>query len=163
MQQMQPLGAPTSQGIFTTFIHSRCVDEAYSKAHDAHATRHLWQKGKGIKCTKCGTQSRLDQADRVILTKSLKKECRGQTQASPTLVQLFSSQYRTSQPSRGHETQPAPLTPTQLTSPEEGPSPPAPKKLRFTDHSSPEPDREQTSEGGEEESQEQDPVTVDFF
>ena len=75
-----------NEGIFTAFIHSRCIDEAYSKAHEAHATHHLWQKGKGIKCTKCGTQSHLDQADRVILT----------------LVQLFSSQHRTSQLSTGH-------------------------------------------------------------
>ena len=134
-----------NEGIFTAFIHSPCIDEAYNKPHDAHATHQLWQKGKGIKCSKCGIQSHLDQADRVILTKSLRKECRGQTQASPTLVQLFSSQHRTSQPSTSHETQPA-LTPPQLTAPEEGPSPPAPKKLKFTSHSSPEPVQKQGSE-----------------
>lgn len=86
-------------------------DEAFQHPHLAHQTHSLWQKGKGIKCRNCGLQSHLDDADRVILTKGLRKECRGQSQASPTLVQLFGTQTKDSQRTTGHETQPASSTP----------------------------------------------------
>ena len=49
------------------------------------------------------------------------------------LVQLFGTQVKGSQGTTGHNTQPAPSTPHQPSTPAEGFSPPAPKKLRFSD------------------------------
>ena len=90
----------------------------------------------------CGAQSHLDAEERLILTKALNKECQGNTQRSPTLLQLFGTQAQSSQATpatgtqpaqaTGQETQPphATLPPTEALQAEM--SPPAPKKLKFT-------------------------------
>lgn len=112
-----------NEDLFNGFIQSRCIDEVFTKPHGAHSTHSLWQKGKGIKCRNCGLHNHLDEADRIILTKGLCNECKGQTQ----LPQLFGTQAKGSQATTAHDTQPAPTTPKQLTMPAEGYSPPAPR------------------------------------
>ena len=155
----------TNEESFQTFIQSRCIDESYSKGHGGHSSHTLWQKGKGIKCLNCGTQSHLDADDRVILTKALTREYQGNTQRSPTLPQLFASQASVSQATppdgppevthTGHETQPVPTTPPTGADHQAVPSPPAPKKLRFSQVASP---AEATAADAEEEE-----MAVDFF
>ena len=65
----------TNEESFQAFIRSRCVDESYTKPHAGHTTHSLWQKGKGIKCLNCGTQSHLDAEERLVMTKTLTKAC----------------------------------------------------------------------------------------
>ena len=111
----------TNEESFQAFIRSRCIDEHYDKRRGGHTTHALWQKGKGIKCVNCAPKAIcLDAEERLILTKALTKECQGNTQRSPTLLQLFGTQAQSSQATSaggqqaattGHETQPAPATP----------------------------------------------------
>ena len=110
------------------------------------------------------------------MTKAHRKECQGNSQSSPNLIQLFGSKAKGSQPTTGHETQPAPATPPRLEQTTDQMSPPAPKKLRFTASSSKAPATLATAseahalaaaaespEGAEEEAPEADPIQVDFF
>ena len=169
----------TNEDKFQAFIRSRCIDEQYDKPHGGHTTHALWQRGKAIRCVNCGTQSHLDAEDRVILTKALTKECQGNTQRSPTLVQLCGTQAKSTQgtpstgsqkaSSTGHEPQPpqAQAPPTAALKPEL--SPPAPKKLRFSTDT-PQPEAAQQAmtpspeQAEEEPDGEGDPVVhVDFF
>lgn len=159
----------TNEESFQAFLHSRCIDESYVKGHDGHTSHALWQKGKGIKCLNCGTQSHLDAADRVVLTKALSKECQGNTQRSPTLLQIFSAQASHSQATTvggppaakptGHEPQPEPASPETGTTNQPVMSPPAPKKLRYTQADTPPAE----AEDEEEDPPEDDTMVVDFF
>ena len=148
----------TNEENFQGFVRSRCIDEAYTKSHEGHSTHSIWQKGKGVKCLNCGTQSQ----EQVVLTKTLRKECQGNSQSSPTLLQIFGSQCKSTQAATGSETQPAPAKPQREAQGAEQLSPP--KKLKFTSSASNAPETAtSTGEGGEEESPADDPIDVDFF
>ena len=162
----------TNETNFHEFINSRCIDASYGKAHEAHHTHALWQKGKGIRCTNCGTQSHLDAEDRVILTKALKRPCQGQSQKSPTLAQLFSTQSQHSQTGTqaakvnqtGHETQPPPEQAATTLDVPGLMSPPVPKKLRFSSAAASPHMADSPQEQGEEETSQDDPcMDVDYF
>ena len=157
----------TNEESFQTFIHSTCIDAKYEQNHGGHSSHSLWQKGKAIRCVNCGTHSHLDGEERVILTKALTKACQGNTQRSPTLLQLFGTQSQ--RPSR------PPTTGSQATPPlspglQAEMTPPAPKKLRFSTENSehntaPPAMTPSPMEQPEEETEnEADPeVEVDFF
>ena len=123
----------TNEESFQTFIHSTCIDAKYEQNHGGHSSHSLWQKGKAIRCVNCGTHSHLDGEEKVILTKALTNACQGNTQRSPTLLQLFGAQSQRPNrpPTTGSQATP-PLSPglqAEMT-------PPAPKKLRFSTETS---------------------------
>ena len=120
-----------NEDTFRSFVEGPCIDAAYRHQHQGHHTHTLWQRGKKIKCKGCGLRSHLDDEERLILTKGLKKECRGMSQSSPTLDQLFGAQAKSKQSPVGHDTQPAPETPPGQSTAAASLSPPAPKKLKF--------------------------------
>ena len=99
---------------FKAFVDSPCIDEAYTQPHQGHPAHTLWQQGKSIKRKGCGLQSHLDEASRAILTRGLRNKCRGKSQNSPTLDQLFGAQAKRKESPTGHDTPPTLETPLQL-------------------------------------------------
>ena len=108
----------------------------------------------------------------MILTKALKRPCQGQSQKSPTLVQLFSTQSQHSQTGTqatkvtqtGHETQPPPEPAVTTLDAPGSMSPPVPKKLRFSSAPASSNMADSPQEQGEEEPTQDDPcMEVDYF
>ena len=79
-----------NEGTFNTFIHSPCVNQAYTAAHQGHTSHALWQVGERVKCTQCGTQWNLDGQQRILATQALHKPCKGaSTKVSTPLSEFF--------------------------------------------------------------------------
>ena len=79
-----------NEAAFKTFIHSPCVNQAYTEAHHGHPGHALWQTGERVKCTQCGTQWNLDGELRIIATQALHKPCKGAgAKGSPPISDFF--------------------------------------------------------------------------
>lgn len=55
--------------------------------HDGHPSHRLWQKGSRLHCSSSGTQAHLDRESKVIITTSLKKECKGAATRGSSRIQ----------------------------------------------------------------------------
>ena len=113
------------------------------------------------------------------MTKALTKPCQGNTQRSPTLLQLFNTQPKGTPETQGtgsqeahtadHETQPPRATATSTDDLLPAMSPPAPKKLRFSTDTPPSATAQQAMSHSPEQAEDEDDgegdpvINVDFF
>ena len=80
----------TNEQAFTDYINSPCLDGPFEAQHGGHHTHQLWRKGNRISCKQCGIQLHLDSNQRIILTASLLKECKGAgIKGSPSIQSFF--------------------------------------------------------------------------
>ena len=148
-----------NEAAFLAFVQGQCINQAYARPHDGHASHNLWQRGEKVQCRNCGIQVHLDAQQRPIVTGALQKTCKGAAvSSSPPLVEIFrrqaekasqsqpedlpqndhtgTAEHRTTStgdaPPAGHETQPTLVT-LQKMQQHDTASPLAPRKLTYSE------------------------------
>ena len=112
----------SNETTFQSFLTSSCLDQPCPHSHDGHQSHALWQKGSKVTCTQCGLSLHLDGQQRVILTASIKRPCKGAASAgTPPLTDFFARQ--TGGENTHTQQRAAPLT--------EGGNHPTPRRLHF--------------------------------
>ena len=83
----------SNEPTFQSFVTGSCLDQPYPHQHEGHLSHALWQKGSKVTCTHCGLSLHLDGQQRVILTASIKRPCKGAASAgTPPLTDFFARQ-----------------------------------------------------------------------
>ena len=112
----------SNETTFHSFLTSSCLDQPYPHSHEGHQSHALWQKGSKVTCTQCGLSLHLDGQQRVILTASIKRPCKGAASAgTPPLTDFFARQ--TGAENTHTQQNAAPMT--------EGGNHPTPRRLHF--------------------------------